>query len=108
MSKGLNYLEKLKNQFGDKYDELTSFDENGNIIETKRFTYDKYYFEPIEKELKEGEFNKKVLDIIKKKRVDVSMLLGGFSNTLEEYNICELIYKPLTQEEYDLLKEVLL
>ena len=46
----------------------------------------------------------KALEIIKNKKVNVKWLLN--SNSYEEYNKWYDI--PLTQEEYDLLKEVLL
>lgn len=50
----------------------------------------------------------KALEIIKEKRTDVGYLMS--CNFLCDYNDCdETPYdKPLTQEEYDLLKEVLL
>ena len=51
----------------------------------------------------------KALEIIKNKRVQVHILLE--SNNVEEYNesiyVCEGVKYKLTQEEYDLLKEVL-
>ena len=46
------------------------------------------------------------LEIIKEKRVNVHLLI--LSNSLEKYNYKILPYRKLTQEEYDLLKEVLL
>ena len=46
----------------------------------------------------------KVLEIIKEKQVNVEWLLE--TENVEEYN--ESLYADLTQEEYDLLKEVLL
>ena len=50
------------------------------------------------------------LEIIKTKRVNIHILLE--SNNVEEYNdsvyVCEGIKYKLIQEEYDLLKEVLL
>ena len=50
----------------------------------------------------------KAFEIIKEKRVDVRLLLK--SNDLQHYNnVAEFMgYEKLTQEEYDLLKEVLL
>ena len=51
----------------------------------------------------------RALEIIKNKRVQVHILLE--SNNLEEYNesiyVCEGVKYKLTQEEFDLLKEVL-
>lgn len=46
----------------------------------------------------------KAFEIIKKKMVNVEWLLN--TENVEEYN--ESLYNDLTQEEYDLLKEVLL
>ena len=46
----------------------------------------------------------KALEIIKKKKVNVRFLIS--CKTLKEYN--DVISDHLTQEEYDLLKEVLL
>lgn len=46
----------------------------------------------------------KALDIIKRARVNVEWLLE--TENVEEYN--ESLYDNLTQEEYDLLKEVML
>jgi len=48
----------------------------------------------------------KAFEIIKKKRVNVHLLL--LSDSLEKYNFNLLPYRKLNQEEYDLLKEVLL
>ena len=48
----------------------------------------------------------KAFEIIKKKRVNVHLLI--LSDSLEKYNFNLLPYRKLTQEEYDLLKEVLL
>ena len=57
-------------------------------------------FELIEKELK-------ALEIIKNKRVDVSLL--HTTKNYQEYNFCVFQKeRALTQDEYDLLKEVLL
>ena len=47
----------------------------------------------------------KALEIIKKKRVNVHLLI--LSDSLEKYNFNLLPYRKLTQEEFDLLKEVL-
>lgn len=44
----------------------------------------------------------KALEIIKNKKVDISLLDGFF-----DYNSCENIYQKLTDEEKSLLKEVL-
>lgn len=58
----------------------------------------------IEKELK-------ALEIIKKKMVDMNLLVETFTypkNGLKAYNGYKINGYNLTQEEYDLLKEVLL
>ena len=49
---------------------------------------------------------KKALEIIKEKDVDITSF--RCSSSLENYNLKENGFIPLTQEEYDLLKEVLL
>ena len=50
----------------------------------------------------------KVLEIIKEKKIDLDLL--KISDDLDDYNfMCDMYYKNiLTQEEFDLLKEVLL
>lgn len=49
----------------------------------------------------------KALEIIKKKNIDVQLLES--CQSLKEYNWCvHTKYRALTQQEYDLLKEVLL
>ena len=48
----------------------------------------------------------KALEIIKEKIVDYWLLT--LCNSREEYNSDEPLYRQLTQEEYDLLKEILL
>ena len=56
--------------------------------------------------LDENEKLKKAIEIIKKKRVNLKLMFQE-PNTLEAYNnYCLPIYK-LTQQEYDLLKEVI-
>lgn len=47
----------------------------------------------------------KALDIIREKQVDISSL--NCAETVEQYNIKENGFIPLTQEEFELLKEVL-
>ena len=91
MSKELTALENIKNI------PILSTPES-----TQKIFYDKH-----KKELDIIETALKALEIIKEKRIDMSLLLGGFTNTLKEYNSGDLIYKKLTPEEYELLKEVL-
>jgi len=63
-----------------------------------------------EKELNENERKLKALEIIKEKRVDVCLLISCiYDFDLDYYNSCMCNKERcLTQEEYDLLKEVLL
>ena len=71
-----------------------------NYFESKRnedANVEHFWFDTIEKELK-------ALEIIKNKNVDVNSL--RFSHELDWYN--RYNHYLLTQEEYDLLKEVLL
>lgn len=77
MSKGLEALKEIKS-------EPFSWEKLKDSLDT------------IEKELK-------ALEIVKKKLVDVNWLKG--CDELEDYNFCNNI--ELTQEEYNLLKEVL-
>lgn len=112
MSKGLEALERLV---------------DGNLNEVNYYrqfcdstTYIMKDKETIEKELKrleeleitysncviEGAKQKKVLEIIKNKIVDV-ILLKSIEN-VERYNERVYTHRQLTEEEYDLLKEVLL
>lgn len=47
----------------------------------------------------------KALEIIKKKSVNIHLLI--LSDSLEKYNFNLLPYRKLTQEEFDLIKKVL-
>jgi len=62
-----------------------------------------YYYQSPQYKLIEKEL--KALEIIKTKKVNVMIFLG--CDNLEEYNKHPLTWNYLTQEEYDLLKEVL-
>ncbi|MBR1984467.1 MAG: hypothetical protein IKA31_01885 [Clostridia bacterium] len=105
MNKGLEALEELKFQVGN----ITYHTHDLQITTFK--VRDSGLFELIEKELK-------ALEIIKEKNVDI---VGVKKLSLEDYNkgvelgdkykpkeMKECPYKKLTQDEYDLLKEVLL
>lgn len=80
----------------------------------KDFGWDKE-IATVEKEVTDAEKNKKALEIIKEKRVDVCYFMN--CRTLEEYNddvLASYAYdqvdaeqRMLTQEEYNLLKEIL-
>lgn len=96
MSKELEALEALKMQVGNiHYFDFSKGYPNQTTIELK----DSELFTTIEKPLK-------ALEIIKEKQVDIHWLKG--CKSLEEYNDCVNPWEePLTQEEYDLLKEVL-
>ena len=84
MTKGLEALKHFENELI----------QNGN--------YDFKDIDTIEKELK-------ALEIIKEKRIDVNYLIYLLEENLEENYKKELILNDfdLTQEEYNLLKEVL-
>ena len=85
-NKGLDAFKRLVRDY-DYYDDG---------IDEERHEED---IEIIEKELK-------ALDIIKNKAVSIAVLIQ--STNVEEYNYCKnLLAFDLTQEEYDLLKEVL-
>lgn len=90
---GLEALEELR--------KLNKF-----AIEHKSIFVGEALYQIIEQELKEGVVNKKVLDIIKEKRVDVGYLLESIN--LEDYNEHILnnnsISIKLTQEEFELLR----
>lgn len=92
MNKGLEALKRIKSRYNDRVciDILEDFD-------------------LVEKELKDGEKNKKALEIIKEKVLDIQTLIR--TNNAVEYNsyvVKGYGEKDLTQEEYELLKEVLL
>ena len=93
MSKGLDALNIIGNyQVCINYG-LDEYEAIKNVIPNS--------FDTIQKELK-------VLEIIKEKRVNAFAL--SMSKTLESYNNLLYVYpeRQLTQEEYELLKEVLL
>lgn len=106
MSEGLDALNTLK---VDLFDHLLS--------ETTINTL----YQIIEKELKEGEKNKKVLEIIKEKGIDVGYLVNVFKwnnspDTKQENKITDntimflapkIPGKILTEQELELLKEEL-
>ena len=103
MSKGLEALQRIN--------------ENVTVVTYENFDED---ISIIEKELKDkeeletmysncvinGAKQKKALEIIKEKRVNIDYLRD--CKTLEDYNNILIEKLQLTQEEYDLLKEVLL
>lgn len=94
MNKGIEALEELKTLKG--LEALEELKQN-NIDDTHMFDY--ILFDIIEKYLK-------ALEIIKDKKVCVMWLKNGLSS----YNSTTALYDLpiLTQEEYDLLKEVIL
>lgn len=107
MSKGLKALYSIKTNMQHI---------NGGVVGD----YNPDAWDIIEKELKDyekvkngdlfklAEKNLKVLEIIKEKGIVVQFIKE--TNSVEQYNavISGLLLKPLTKEEYDLLKEVLL
>ncbi len=111
MSEGLKALKEAAIQIVQAFygkDEPLRNDKINELMETKQFKI-------IKKELKEKEKIERALEIIKKKAVNVAKLMICFS--FKEYNkyICNeyRLFPPaieemsLTEEEYDLLKEVL-
>ena len=86
MSKGLEALKNIRREAGFPY--------FSTLYDIDMWRED---FATVEKELK-------ALEIIKEKLVDVNWLYG--CEELEDYNWCNNC--ELTQEEFDLLKEVLL
>ena len=91
MSKGIEKLKEIQNELYGHYDFK-------DVSE-----YSKEQFSIIEKELK-------ALEIIKEKRLDVDCLIKWLRK--DDYELYHHTYlhhrEDLTQEEYDLLKEVLL
>ena len=128
MSKGLEALERMKHHCAVSQEYFYEhFGEDLDIVETELKRYSKIeelcgqtifdkdcINEIIEKTVDECLINEnklKALEIIKEKRVDVNDLLNFVS--LEAYNeyVCacdDNDKRTLTQEEYDLLKEILL
>ena len=96
MNKGLEALENIKNKT------ITITDNRNDIVYKYRYGdyLSKEDVNTIAKELK-------ALEIVKDKELDIEWLLTCFNKyDREQYNACQI--KSLTQEEYDLLKEVLL
>ena len=107
MSKELQALEKLTNY---KCSCMSEKVECKEIIETALKDYEKitggdFHIEPINVHI-ENQKQIKALEIIKEKEVDVFIFLH--SGDLETYNDIVEDNRKLTQEEYELLKEVLL
>lgn len=99
MSKGLDALKQLKDI---SYFIIEVYSNNEPLKENQRDSRQcfMYYCKNIEKELK-------ALEIIKKKNVDIELLNG--CDNVYKYNVYFpfLIIYQLTQEEFELLKEVL-
>ncbi len=118
MSKELTPLQALEKLTNYKCSCMSEKIECKNIIETALKDYERLKTSYLEKilneESKEYIYKKlKALEIIKEKRVDVALLI--LCENAEDYNFqISLInednenYKELTQEEYELLVEVLL
>ena len=77
-------------------------------IETALKEYEgaKNHIKALNEERIENSLKLKALEIIKEKRVNVQALF--YSSSCEDYNKHYTHYEDLTQEEYNLLKEVLL
>ena len=99
MTKGLEALERIITEPNFVY--FSGRMSGKTEMSRKAFEQRQKDFETIQKSLK-------ALEIIKKKKVNVWTLLE--TKTYAEYNFKEIVVKPkrkLTQEEYELLKEVL-
>lgn len=125
MSKELKALEELFDAIVDEYsgcEIMIKFQKDKNIIETAlkenqdiQSCFEDYglSIKDIRKvcvSYKQREKHEKALEIIKEKHVDCFKLIAIFrtSNNLEHYNQNYGCDWQLTQEEYNLLKEVLL
>lgn len=88
------------------------YDDELDIIETALKEYEgaKKHIKALNKERIENLLKLKAFDIIKEKQVDVYILLK--TKSLDEYNEWYVgiqdDFMPLTQDEYELLREVLL
>lgn len=113
MSKELEALEKIKDiirEDAEDIDNPTLLSNEINIIETalkdhEKITGGDFHIEPINVHI-ENQKKIKALEIIKEKEVDVFIFLH--SGDLETYNDIVEDNRKLTQEEYYLLKEILL
>ena len=112
-SKGLEALNEIE-KFIEKNLSKTKDNESFNlgfdigIIEKELKEYEgaKNHIEALHKERVENALKLKALEIIKNKWVNVLYFRG--CSSLEEYNSHHASWYKLTQEEYELLKEVLL
>ena len=106
MSKGLEALKEFKSEFRPGVNVYAN--EYLDIIEKELKEYDgaKNHIEALHKERVENSLKLKALDIIKNKKVDTVMFFWNVS--LRDYNNIHSRKEKLTQEEYNLLKEVLL
>ena len=121
-SEALECLEKLKGMeissmpFSDEYGtqevDLNDIRKVGSQLNTDF----REYTTTIKQALLKAQKSLKALDIIKEKYVHIPQLLCAFENQLEEENPLEVYYNgqvginvpmPLTEEEFNLLKEVL-
>lgn len=107
-SKELKALERIK-----KVQEVADYmEKETDIIETALKDYDNLLYkcnklqDKKQKLLIEKAKHLKALEIIKEKEVNVYLL--NYFGSLESYNEEVCIFRMLNQEEYDLLKEVLL
>ena len=123
--KRIDYLERVNKDLQESKDKL--IEERNNKIIEHRIVYDDYNFQSIKKFVAckncqyyenekcsnttgcfwlDLERKLKPLEIIKERKVDIQLLID--SKNLNEYNWCvHTKDRALTQEEFDLLKEVL-
>ena len=108
MNKGLEALEKIRDCVAwCAYDgkEVGVYESSFNIIE-EELKENEYLKTELLGQSQELNVKNKALEIIKEKGLDIRELMYSYS--LYEYNTCKPIhFEPLTQEEFNLLKEVL-
>ena len=103
MSKGLKSLEFIKEcPIYDPYQDSNSPDPSYTSL-IKKESYLRPYFRDVEKELK-------ALEILVEKTVNINKLYKSFyAKSVGIYNKSVIAdYRKLTQEEYELLKEIML
>ena len=114
MSKGLEALKEIKHTTDlDRPNELNGYKKELDIIEKELKEYEQLkqlkllpYPQENGEDYRQGVIKKLMaLEIIKEKRVLIDVLLD--TDTIEDYNDFKSEQELLTQQEYDLLNEVL-
>ena len=109
MSKGLEAFNRIKSYFNPKQlltKEKTLSDLNTIEKELREYEGAKNHIEALHKERVENSLKLKALEIIKEKEVNVYDF-KEYESKYEYNKHTEEEFQELTQEEYDLLKEVL-